>query len=140
SNPGIASDASRAAQTGEVHLVTSELAGNLATLDLDVAALASVGGRLDTIDGRVTDLAGALELDSRRASGGIAAAMAMTGAGMPPGSTVAISCALATLRGEQGCSGAAVARVAARVWVNGGIADSTVTGSTGGRVGISFGW
>jgi len=58
-----------------VNLMTSDLAGNLTTLDLDVAGLANVGGRLDGIERRVTDLAGALELDNRRASGGIAAAM-----------------------------------------------------------------
>ena len=86
------------------------------------------------------DLAGALELDNRRASGGIAAAMAMGGTVMPPDSTFAISFNLATYRGEQGFSGAAVAKVTERVWLSGGIAGSTVKGSTGGRVGVTFGW
>lgn len=77
------------------------------------------------------DLACALELDNRRASGGIAAAMAMDGTVMPPDSTFAISFNLATYRGEQGFSGAAVAKVTDQVWVGGGIAGSTVKGSTG---------
>jgi hypothetical protein len=76
----------------------------------------------------------------RRADAGIAAAMAMGGTIMPPNSTFAISFNLATYRGQQGFSGAAVARVTDHAWVSGGFAGSTVKGSAGGRVGVTFGW
>ena len=52
----------------------------------------------------------------------------------------AVSFNLATYRGQQGFSGAAVAKVGQRAWFSGGIAGSTVKGSTGGRVGVTFGW
>ena len=59
---------------------------------------------------------------------------------MPPDSTFAASFNLATYRGEQGFSAAAVARVTDHVWVSGGVAGSTVRGSTGGRAGVTFAW
>ncbi|UIJ46258.1 YadA C-terminal domain-containing protein [Sphingomonas cannabina] len=59
---------------------------------------------------------------------------------MPPDSRLALSFNLATYRGEQGFSGAAIARVTDHVWVSGGIARSSVKGSTGGRMGMTFGW
>ena len=76
----------------------------------------------------------------RQADGGIAAAMALGGTLMPPDANFALSFNLATYRGQQGFSGSAVARLSERVWVSGGFAGSTVKGSTGGRVGMTFGW
>src|SRR3546814_12899704 len=66
--------------------------------------------------------------------------MAMDGTMIVPDSTVSVSFNLATYRGEQGFSGAAVLRLTPRVYVSGGIAGSTVKGSTGGRVGVAFGF
>jgi autotransporter adhesin len=144
---GLSSDASNAAQQGAVRLVTTDLAGNLGTMDIDMSDVAGIGGRLDALEGRVGTLEnrvvaldGALSRQARRADGGIAAAMALGGTVMPPDSTFAISFNLATYRGQQGFSTAIVARVSDHVWVSGGIAGSTVRGSTGGRAGITFGW
>ena len=66
--------------------------------------------------------------------------MALGGTLLPPDTTFSVSFNLATYRGQQGFSGAAVARVTDQVWVSGGFAGSTVKGSTGGRVGVTFGW
>jgi autotransporter adhesin len=137
---GIASDASRAAQSGAVRLVTTDLAGNLASLDLDVGTLQGLGGRVGTLETQVATLDGALGRGLRRANGGIAAAMALGGTVMPPDTTFAVSFNLATYRGQQGFSGAVVARVTDHVWVSGGFAGSTVRGSTGARTGVTFGW
>ena len=93
-----------------------------------------------TLENNVAALGGALARQARRADGGIAAAMALGGTVMPPDMTVAVSFNLATYRGQQGFSGAIVARVTDHVWVSGGVAGSTVHGSTGGRAGITFGW
>jgi autotransporter adhesin len=130
---GLASDASRAAQDGAVRLVTSDLAGNLATSTIDITALGELDGRMGALEGIVGR-------GLRQSEGGIAAAMALGGTVMPPDSRFALSFNLATYRGEQGYSGAAVAKVTDHVWVSGGFAGSTVKGSTGGRVGMSFGW
>jgi hypothetical protein len=137
---GISSDASRAAQSGAVRLVTSDLAGNLATSTLDLGQLAGFGGRLGSLENQVAALDNAVGRGLRRADGGIAAAMALGGTVMPPDSHIAVSFNLATYRGEQGFSGAVVARVTDHVWVSGGFAGSTVRGSTGGRAGVTFGW
>jgi autotransporter adhesin len=133
---GIGSAESNAAQSGAVELVTTDAAGNLGTSSLDLAAIEGLGGRTGALEGQVT----ALNQGLRGANGGIAAAMAMGGTVMPPGSSFAMSFNLATYRGEQGFSGSAVARVSEAVWVSGGVAGSTVRGSTGGRVGVTFGW
>lgn len=66
--------------------------------------------------------------------------MALGGTVIPPDASFSLSVNLATYRGEQGFSAAAVARLDDRVWLSGGIAGSTVKGSTGGRVGVTFGW
>jgi hypothetical protein len=76
----------------------------------------------------------------REATGGIATAMALGGTMIVPDSTVSVSFNLATFQGEQGFSGAAVVRLTPRVYVSGGFAGSTVKGTTGGRVGVAFGF
>ena len=81
-----------------------------------------------------------LDQRARQADGGIAAAMALGGTMLLPDTSVSVSFNLATYRGEQGFSGAVVARVKENVWISGGIGGSTVKRSTGGRVGVSFGW
>ena len=81
-----------------------------------------------------------MDQQAKQASAGIAAAMAMGGTVMPPDSRLALSFNLATFRGEQGFSSAAVAKVVDRVYLSGGVAGSTVKGSTGGRVGVTVGW
>ena len=57
-----------------------------------------------------------------QADGGIAAAIARGGTLLPPNSNFAISFNLATYRGEQGLSGAAVAKFSTRIYVIGGFA------------------
>ena len=137
---GISSSASRAAQSGALNLVKSDIAGNLGTSSLDIGVLQGLGGRTSSLESNVTALDGALHQGMRRANGGIAAAMALGGTLLPPNSNFAVSFNLANYRGQQGFSGAAVARVTDKVWVSGGIAGSTVKGSTGSRVGVTSGW
>jgi hypothetical protein len=137
---GLSSDASNAAQAGALRLVTTDMAGNLGTMDIDMSAIQGLGGRVGALGNQVAALGGALARQARQADGGIAAAMALGGTVMPPDTTFAVSFNLATYRGQQGFSGAIVARVSDHVWVSGGVAGSTVRGSTGGRAGITFGW
>lgn len=80
-----------------------------------------------------------LRKDIRRANGGIAAAVALGGVMMVPDSRATVSFNLATYRGEQAFSGAIVGEIAPKVYVQAGVAGSTVKGSTTGRVGIAFG-
>lgn len=137
---GLSSDASRSAQEGAVRLVTTDMAGNLATADINVAELNGYGQRIGTLEGQVSALKGAVGRGFRRADGGIAAAMALGGTVMPADMHLAVSFNLATYRGQQGFSGAVVARVSDHIWVSGGFAGSTVHGSNGGRAGMTFGW
>jgi len=137
---GISSEASRAAQEGATRLVTTDLAGNLATLDLDIGVLSGLGGRVGALENGLAALDAEIDRGMRRADGGIAAAMALGGTVMPPDTTFAVSFNLAAYRGEQGFSAAAVARVTDNICVSGRFAGSTVKGSTGGRAGVTFGW
>jgi len=137
---GLSSDASRAAQEGAVRLVTTDMAGNLATADINVAELNGYGRRIGTLESQVSALQGSMGRGFRRADGGIAAAMALGGTVMPADMHLAVSFNLATYRGQQGFSGAIVARVSDHMWVSGGFAGSTVRGSDGGRAGVTFGW
>lgn len=104
------------------------------------AAFGAVDARPGQLDTRIDALTATNVRRFRQADGGIAAAMALGGTLMPPDANFALSFNLATYRGQQGFSGSAVARLSERVWVSGGFAGSTVKGSTGGRVGMTFGW
>jgi hypothetical protein len=144
---GVASSASRNAQSGALGLLTTDAAGNLAALDTDLDALLALDDRVagleshvELLESHVQQQTVALDEVQRRADGGIAAAMALGGTVMPPDANFAISFNLATYRSEQGFSGSAVARVTDRVWVSGGVAGSTVKGSTGARAGVTFAW
>ncbi len=91
---------------------------------------------MGAVQGQVAGLA----RDMRRANAGVAAAMAIGGTMMPPDMRVAVSFNLATFAGETGFSASGVMRVNDRVWVNAGVAGSSVKRSTGGRAGVTFGW
>ncbi len=95
---------------------------------------------LETLTGNFGGRISNLELESRQSMGGIAAAMAMGGAVIVPDANVSMSFNLATYRGEQGFSGSVIGRVSEKVYISGGVAGSTVKGSTGGRVGVTFGF
>lgn len=96
--------------------------------------------RLTGLESGLAALNASNELYNRQAAGGIAAAMALGGTIIPADAKGAISFNLATFRGEQGFSGIAVIKAAPKVYLNAGVAGSTVKGSTGGRVGVTFGW
>jgi len=104
------------------------------------SALDAVDDRLGQIDARIDSLNASSDRRFRHANGGIAAAMAMGGTMIVPDSMVSMNFNLATFRGEQGFSGAVVVRASPRVYISGGFAGSTVKGSTGGRVGVAFGF
>lgn len=104
------------------------------------SAFAAIDSNLSQLDTRIDALAGVSDRRFRQANGGIATAMALSGTMIVPDSMVSVNFNLATYRGEQGFSGAVVVRAAPRVYVSGGFAGSTVKGSTGGRVGVAFGF
>lgn len=127
--PGVASAASRAAQSGPTQVVTTDAAGNLAALPIDLAA----------IDQRIDGVAAYAREGRREARQGIAAAMAMTAAAMPsrPGKT-SWNGNTATYKGEWAVGFAVAHRldVAIPVAINAGV--SLAGNSFGGaRMGLS---
>ncbi len=109
-------------------------------LDAINTTLNQHGTRLDNLDTKVVNLQQQQDLQNRQANGGIAAAMALGGAMIVPDSTVSVNFNIATYRGEQGFAGNLTFRASERVYFNGGVVGSTVRGSTGGRVGVAFGF
>jgi trimeric autotransporter adhesin len=87
----------------------------------------------------LNSLSDQLTINNRQTNGGIAAALALGGAAIVPDSNVSMSFNLSTYRGQQGFSGSLIGRVSEKVYITGGFAGSTVKGSTGGRIGITFG-
>ena len=83
---------------------------------------------------------GSLKTGLKQAYAGTALAMAMGGTMMPADMKVAMSFNLATYRGQQGFSGAVVAKVSRNVYLNAGGGIGTVRGSAGGRTGVTIGW
>lgn len=129
---GIASSASRAAQSGPVRVVTSDAGGNLATASLADLGVASIGD-INAINTRLNDLT----KESRR---GIAAAAALATAMTPsaPGKTT-VSLNSGFFKGETGVGAAVAHRLnfSTPVIVHGSYANSGGNGHVG-RVGIGF--
>jgi hypothetical protein len=92
----------------------------------------------DQVGGLQSSVVG-LRRNIKEANAGIAASVALGGTMIVPDSAVSMSFNLATYRGQQGFAGSVVGRLSQRIYVNAGVAGSTVRGSTTGRVGISFG-
>ena len=138
--PGITSQASRDAQDGALSLVTTDMAGNLGSVDLNVSSLLTVDSRIAGLDNRVSLLDQAVARNRRFANGGIAAAMALSGTTIVPDSDWSMSFNLATFEGQQGFSTSIVGRVTEGLYISGGITGSTVNGTTAGRVGVAFGF
>ncbi|MGN6095257.1 MAG: hypothetical protein ACTHP8_03380 [Bosea sp. (in: a-proteobacteria)] len=127
--PGLSSAASRSTQSGPTQIVTTDAAGNLAAMPIDLAGL----------DQRIDGLAVYARDSRREARQGVAAAMAMTGAPLPsrPGKT-SWAGNTATFRGEW-AAGFAVAHrldVAIPIAINAGV---SLTGNSfgGARLGLS---
>ena len=116
--------------------MTTDASGNLAASPLGPDTLTALDTRVARMENNLADLNRGL----RRAYAGTAGAIAMGGTMIPADQHLAVSFNLATFRGQQGYSGAIVARVSQNVWVNAAAAGSTQRGSTGGRVGMTFGW
>lgn len=114
--------------------------------DARMTAIESVNttqsNQISTLQGQVGSLqtsVNGLRRNIKEANAGIAAAVALGGTMIVPDSAVSMSFNLATYRGQQGFSGSLVGRLSPRIYVNAGVAASTMRGSTTGRVGISFG-
>lgn len=117
---GLASAASKAAQSGATHFVTSDAQGNLATSNVSV----------ETIVRR-----------SEKALTGVAMAFAM--AGVPtllPSETFAMTANWGTFEGENGLALNATLRIANNVQLNGGVAYGLNEELAGGRAGLRVGW
>ena len=137
---GITSAASLAAQTGPVSLVTSDAAGNLATMS--TSGLASVGA-VAALDGRVTALESNvqnLNFQVRKAYEGSAVAIAMGGSALPDNKKFAISANWGNFSGENAFGGMAQFRVSNNFVANAAVGAGFARGGIGGRVGGTLAW
>jgi hypothetical protein len=137
---GITSAASLGAQSGPVSLVTTDAAGNLATLS--TSNIASVAA-LSALDGRVTNLetsVRSLNADMRKAFEGSAVAIAMGGAALPDNKRFAISANWGTFSGENAFGGMAQIRLTDHFVANAALGAGFARGGVGGRVGGTLAW
>lgn len=151
--------ASTLAQQGPVDAVTVDQHGTLGrqqvataasvqNVRISVNALSQVTdaqfGQLESsilaLEGRVSGLEFQLQEVDERLTGGIAASMALGGQMVVPDSTVSFSLNASTYHSEQGFAGSLSARVAEKVYISAGLAGSTAPDSTGGRIGVAFGF
>lgn len=141
---GIASSASRAAQSGATQFITTDAAGNLAASGYGPGNIAALEGRVDALGGRVGALessVGRLQREMRGAYQGTAIALALTGAVLPAGKTFAVSTSFGTYRGETGFGASGVARVSDNLFVSGGVGFSTSgQANVAGRGGLTLAW
>jgi hypothetical protein len=138
--PGVTSAASLAAQAGPLSVVTSDGAGNLATLSsASIASATSVAA----LDGRVSNLESnvkTLNYDVRKAFEGAAVAIAMGGSALPDNKKFAISANWGNFSGENAFGGVAQLRISNNFVANAAIGAGFARGGVGGRVGGTFAW
>ncbi|MEM6858144.1 MAG: YadA-like family protein, partial [Pseudomonadota bacterium] len=151
--------ASTAAQEGPVDVVTVDgngvlgrqqaaTAASVANIRVSMNALSQVSeaqfatleNSVLALDGRLTGLEFQLQDVDQRLTGGIAASMALGGQMVVPDSTFSVSFNASTYQGEQGFAGSISLRASERVYISAGVAGSTARDSTGGRVGVAFGF
>ena len=123
-----------------VNAAISQNAAQDTRLNAIDALNAAQDSRLSSLETSFANIGANMALVDNRAEGGIAAAMAMSGMMIPADAEGAASFNLATYRGEQGFSGVIVQKLAPKVYANFGISGSTVKGTTGARIGVTFGW
>ena len=145
-------DASTNAQIGPVDAVTVDTNGVLGrravasaqavqSMEKTMTMMAQMTAeRLDALTMRIDGLDFRLEELDQRTNGGIAAAMAMGGTMIVPDARISFSANLSTFAGEQGFSGSMAARVNDQVYISAAIAGSSAPDTTGGRVGVAFGF
>ncbi len=133
---GIASPNGRAAQSGPVSFVTSDAAGNLATTNFNVAAVAGLDGRVTSLENNVKTL----NYDVRRAFEGAAVAIAMGGSSLPDNKRFAISANWGNFSGENAFGGMAQMRISNNFVANAAIGAGFARGGVGGRLGGTFAW
>src|SRR5262245_30530964 len=136
--PGITSAASRAAQSGPLQVVTTDVNGNLAS---DGGAIFSNINILNSQVARINQNLDQLNHDVKRLDGGVAMAMALGGVYLPEHQRFAIHTDVGFYNGAQALAVQAIARINQTFTANGGVVyDLTGNGGVGGRVGISAGW
>jgi autotransporter adhesin len=121
---GVASNASRAAQTGPIQVVTSDLNGNLAT---DNGAIFHfINNFNDHID---------------RVEQGVAMAMALPGVGfLPDNKRFAINGSWGTFAGSHALAASGAFKITDWVQVDAGVAVGLTQSEVAGRAGVTFAW
>jgi len=133
---GIASAASKAAQSGPTQIVTSDASGNLATASLAELGLAS-NGDITAINARLDDL----DRRSSKAFTGVAMAFAM--AGVPtllPNENFAATINYGTFQGAHGFAINTAARLTHNMQLTAGFGYGADERIAGGRLGMRVGW
>ena len=152
-------EASTLAQQGPVDVVTVDQNGTLGRQEVATAAsvqnvrtsvnalaqvsdaqFAQLESRVLGLDSRVNGLEFQLQNVDERLTGGIAASMALGGQMIVPDSNISFSLNASTYQGEQGFAGSVSVRATERIYISAGVAGSTAQDSTGGRVGVAFGF
>ena len=133
---GITSAASTAAQSGPLSVVTTDVNGNLAAVDL--ASLGLSGG--SSVD--LSEINSRLDQHDKKISKnteGVAIALAMAGVPtLTSSEKFAMSANWGTFEGENGFAGGAAIRLDSNIQLNGGIGFGGET--VGGRAGVRIGW
>lgn len=133
---GVASSASRAAQSGQTQFVTTDAGGNLAAASAADLGLATTGD-LAAINARLNDL------DSRTSKALTGVAMAFAMAGVPnlmPNERFAVTANFGTYEGRNGTAFNAAVRISEQAQLTGGVAVGINDSVVGGRVGLRLGW
>jgi TolA-binding protein len=142
---GIASNASRSAQSGPTQIVTSDSGGNLATSTLAGLGLASttdvanIGSQISAINSQINAINGRLDNLTIESRAGSALALASTGLQYDPRpGKASLAAAVGNYKGVSGFAVGFGYAVNARLRVNASVSGATAINDYGGVVGASL--
>ena len=134
--PGITSQASRNAQSGDVEIVTSDASGNLATSGINLRQVLSLG---TTVESNTAAIANNSRAISNNKSG-IAMAMALDAPYVPADKQFAISTGIGSFEGSEALAVSMGFRINPNTQFDAGVTYGFDNDQVGGRIGMTYAW
>jgi len=129
------------AQNGNAAATTGQLWQTNQAVAANTAAIASLDGRVDLLEGLTVDLGKRVDRVDRRSSAGTATAIALSGNSFLPGKSFNLTGNVGTYRGAVAMALQLGALVGENVALNAGVAKSlNKSGKLGARAGFTVGW
>jgi hypothetical protein len=138
--PGSVFSVGNAGFERQVQNVAAGVVSATSTDAVNGSQLYAVGTQVNRNTADISSLSAVVDDVSQQSLSGVALALSMGGAVLPPGKDSAISVGLGTYEGESAFSASALYLLNPNLVLSGGIGGTSNDSNVGARVGLTFGW